>query len=111
MTQLNINIGLNKSKGVQTAINEETSAFNNPENLIQEFYTKEDPRSDNTGINTRIYFNKKLNKEGRNISFKSFFSKSNINNNWLYNFHRKYFYNVITSIIIIVILSLQFTHN
>jgi len=111
MTQLNINIGLNKSKGVQPAINEETSAFNNPENLIQEFYTKEDPRSDNTGINTRIYFNKKLNKEGRNISFRSSFSKSKNNNALLSNFQRKYFFNEIDSIVHFDQQRTQFTDN
>lgn len=111
MTQLNISVGLNKSKGVSPSINEETSAFNQPQNLIQEFITQEDPRSDNTGINTSVYFNKKLNNDGRNISFRSSFSKSKNNNELLSNFQRRYFLNEIDSIVHFDQLRTQFTDN
>src|SRR5690606_16741005 len=76
LTRLNFNMVLNKSDGERPSINEESSAFNDRDNLIQNFITEEDPRSSNTGINTRVYFNRELNSAGRNISFRTSFNKS-----------------------------------
>lgn len=110
-TQLNINLSFNASKGIQPSVNDETSAFNRPDNLLQEFTTTEDPRSDNSGANARVYFNKKLNNAGRNISFRSSFSQSRNNNDLLSNFERTYFLNEIDSVVYFDQLRTQFRNN
>ncbi|MBY5958096.1 outer membrane beta-barrel protein [Membranicola marinus] len=99
MTQLNFNIGLNYSHGERPSFNEETSAFNDKDNILQNFVTTEDPSSANLGLNTRVYFNKKLNDDGRNISFRSSFSKSKNDNDLFSNFERTYFQNAIDSVV------------
>lgn len=111
MTQLNLNLSFNYSKGLKPSINEESSSFNTPGNILQSFYTEEDPRSSNTGVNTRIYFNKKLNNDGRNFTFRSSFSKSKNDNNLLSNFQRTYFRNAIDSLVYFDQLRTEFTDN
>src|SRR5699024_3948606 len=111
VTQLNINIGINSSSSTRPSVNERTSASNHPQNILQEFFTREDPQGDNTGINARIYFNKRLNNDGRNFSFNTSFSKNKNNNELLSNFHRTYFLNEIDSIAHFDQIRTQFNNN
>jgi len=111
MTRLNLNVSLNYSKGQRPSYNEETSAFNDVENILQNFVTDEDPRSSNIGLNARVFYNKKLNSDGRNISFRSSFSKSKNDQNLLSNFERTYFQNAADSIIYFDQLRTEFSDN
>ncbi len=99
MTQLNLNITLNKSDGERPSINEESSAFNNSNNLLQNFFTEEDPFSTSKGINTRLYFNRELSSTGRNISFRTSFEKSKNTQDLLSKFERTYFHNAVDSVV------------
>ncbi len=111
LTQLNLNISLNKSDGERPSINEESSAFNDRDNLIQNFFTREDPYSTNMGMNARVYFNRKLNDAGRNISFRSSFSKSKSDGELLSNFERTYFLTPMDSLAFLDQLRNEFTNN
>lgn len=111
VTQLNINIGFNSSSSTRPSVNERTSASNHPQNILQEFLTQEDPRGDNSGINARIYFNRKLNNDGRNFTFNSSFSKNRNNNDLISNFHRTYFLSEIDSIVYFDQRRTQFNNN
>lgn len=111
LTRLNFNLVLNKSDGERPSVNEETSAFNDRDNLIQNFFTKEDPYSSNIGINTRLYFNRELSTSGRNISFRASFEKNRNESNLLSNFERTYFQNNLDSIAFFDQIRDEFTNN
>lgn len=111
LTRLNFNIVLNKSDGERPSLNQESSAFNDRDNLIQNFITEEDPRSSNMGINTRVYFNRELNSAGRNISFRTSFNKSKNDSELLSQFERTYFLNPMDSIAYFDQLRDEFTDN
>lgn len=111
MTQLNFNISLNYSNGERPSYNEESSAFNDEDNILQNFVTEEDPRSSALGLNTRIYFNKKLNSNGRNISFRASFDKSKNDQDLLSNFERTYFQNAVDSVIYFDQLRTEYSDN
>lgn len=98
LTRLNFEITLNKTDGERPAVNEESSALNDPDDLIQNFFTREDPHSSNMGIDTRIYFNRELSSSGRNFSFRASYEKENNESNLLSNFKRTYFHNALDSI-------------
>lgn len=91
MTQLHIDIGMNSAAGIRSSVNEKSSAFNDPENILQNFRTGEEPKSAGSGINTRVYFNRKLNNGGRNVTLRSSFSKNKNHNDLLSSFSRTYF--------------------
>lgn len=111
VTQLNINIGLNSSSNMRPSVNERTSASNHPGNIIQEFFTQETPEGGNQNLNARVYFNKKLNNEGRNINFNTSFSKGKSDNELLSNFERRYFLSKIDSIVHFDQVRTQFNNN
>ncbi|MBY5958094.1 TonB-dependent receptor family protein [Membranicola marinus] len=111
MTQLNINAGLTYAKGTRPSTNTETSAFNEKDNIIQNFITEEDPHSSNININTRLYFNKKLNSEGRNVGLNSSFTTRKEDNDLLSNFERVYFPNAIDSAVYFDQLRTRYENN
>lgn len=98
-TQLNFNADLTVARGSRPSTNSETSAFNNPSNIIQEFLTSENPNSSNMNLSSRLYFNKRLNHKGRNLGMNASFNKSNEDHDLLSNFQRFYFHNAIDSLI------------
>jgi len=111
MTQLNLNAGLTYAQGTRPSTNKETSAFNEEDNVLQNFITNEDPHSSNFNLNTRLYFNKKLNKKGRNIGLNSSFTKRKEDNNLLSNFQRVYFPNAVDSVVYFDQLRTKFENN
>ena len=111
MTRLNFNVSLTYGEGERPSFNTESSAFNNEDNILQSFTTREDPRSSNLGFNSRVYFNKKINKAGRNVSFRASFDKNKNDQDLLSNFERTYFQNAIDSIIYFDQLRTEFTDN
>lgn len=111
MTQLNLNVGLTYARGTRPSINAETSAFNDNDNILQNFITIEDPHSSNFNLKTRLYFNKKLNKKGRNIGLTSSFNKTNEDNNLLSNFQRVYFLSAIDSVVYFDQLRTKYENN
>lgn len=110
-TQLNLNLGLTFAKGNRPSTNTETSAFNEENNILQNFITDEDPHSSNTNLNARLYFNKKLNNKGRNLGITSSFSKSNDENVLLSNFQRYYFSSAIDSLVFFDQLRTKYVNN
>lgn len=110
-TQLNMNVGLTYANGTRPSSNSETSAFNDEDNILQNFITEEDPHSSNVNINTRLYFNRKLNKEGRNIGLNSSFSRNKEDKDLLSNFQRVYFANAVDSVVYFDQLRTRFDEN
>ena len=110
-TQLNLNVGLTYANGNRPSSQMETAAFNDETNIIQEFLTVEDPRSTNLNLNTRLYFNKRLNHKGRNLGFTTTFNKNNDDNDLLSKFQRLYLQNSIDSLIYFDQLRNKYTHH
>ncbi len=109
--QLNINVGMTYANGARPATNEETSAFNDKENILQNFITKENPQTTNLDFNSRVYFNKKLNNKGRNIGLNASFSKTKKDQDLRSNFQRIYFQNAIDPIVYFDQLRTEFVDN
>lgn len=111
MTQLNVNVGLTYARGTRPSTNTETSAFNEEANILQDFITDEDPHSSNVNLTSRFYFNKKLNKKGRNIGMTSSFNKTNEDHDLLSSFQRVYFPNAIDSVVYFDQLRTKYENN
>ncbi|WP_236973751.1 TonB-dependent receptor [Membranihabitans maritimus] len=110
-SRINFNVNLNFSNGQNPNTNVESSAFEDPDNILQSFTTEEDPKSSNMSFSSRLFYNKELNPEGRNISVRGSFSRSNNNNDLLSNFQRYYFENAADSAVYFDQLRTQYTNN